>query len=261
MRPEQLERNEARWAALSGAERSALRERWNELRSVVRDGGPEADQLRRRLGTLNRMLQQEGDREVSSEELAARLASLPSRIQTHLGLAPELHWDAAELVSVLRADTRRRMDAFLGNLSHEGLMRDEDLAEFYVASWDAKVDLALELLKREALFFESEQPAEELDELSEMSPLDLAARQEEQRRRRGVIGRAGRLLNLTEDETRRLDSLADEEFEQAFREIVRPAARRLLLEQGVSAAVVEDLVARPYRSLERTMERLLLARR
>jgi len=261
VRAEQLARNEQRWASLSGAERDALRERWSLLRQRLREGDEGAEVLRRRLGALNRLLQQPGTRTLEGEELETHLERLPTRLQTYLGLASELHWEPNELMVVLRADTRRRMDAFLGNLSHEGLVDDADLARFYSAPWDAKVEFALQLLKREALFFEAEEPAAELEEWQELSPLDLAARQLEQRRRRGLLGRAGRLLQLSAEESSRLYSAEDDEFERVFREVVRPAARRLLLAEGLEPERVEDLVARPYRSLERIMERLLLSRR
>lgn len=261
VRREQQTANEQRWASLSGAERDALRERWDDLRTRLRAGDDDAEVLRRRLGALNRLMQQPAARPLQGEELDRHLERLPTLLQDYLGLAPEMRWEPGELVVVLRADTNRRMNAFLGNLSHEGLVDNDDLARFHSASWDGKVEFALELLKREALIFEAEEPAAELEELEELSPLDLAARQLEERRRRGLLGRAGRLLPLSDEESRRLYDATDEDFERAFRDIVRPAARRLLLAEGVPEERVDELVSRPYRSLERIMERLLLARR
>jgi len=87
VRPEQLARNEQRWASLSGAERDVLRERWATLRQRLREGDAAAEVLLRRLGALNRMLQQPGPSALDGDELETHLERLPTRLQTYLGLA------------------------------------------------------------------------------------------------------------------------------------------------------------------------------
>lgn len=267
--PAQLSANEERWAGLSLDQRAALRTRWNTLRGRLSDRS-EGERTARRLGTLNRLLHTLGQQPDRLEVLVNELDDLPARLSALLGepgsrpAAGAEKPAAAELTRLLRLATARRMTAFLGNLAREGRLGAEDMAAFDRADWDGKVGLALRLMKREALFFRAElgaAPGQAAGfDLDTLSPLDVAAHQEAYRRQRGLVGRAGRLLNLPTEKRNRLAQAEPESFARTFDEVVRPAARELLLERGFAQDRVDALMARPYRALERVLERLLRSR-
>lgn len=258
---EQQEKNRIQWMALSEFERERMRDEWAELNSEP----PEAQLVvMRRLATLERLRERpalHGQQTPTTEELERKLHGVASRLRRLLDTDPA--GSDVETSAKLRASTKRRIDAFLDNLVEADRLSLAARDDLRLASWEEYVRLALEIQKSEEIYLYSELSSRgERRQLEGLAPLDVINEMLEIRKLRGFLGQAGEVLGLSVEEQQLLASASDDEFFLIAKRLMEPKVREYMstrLEMGPEQ--IDRVLSRPYRDLERSLHRLVKAKR
>ncbi|RKY20131.1 MAG: hypothetical protein DRQ55_08690 [Planctomycetota bacterium] len=256
---DQLTVNRLAWNTLDEIERDALRSTW---RRVASNSGPDRSGLERRMETLSRLLvvrRRGNDRSLPSTELNAELAELEQCVNKWL---PESAGAPQSAAARVTRRTGRLLNLFLEHLTDARRLDPAERDRLLALPYSRRVVEGLELQKREEIFFLSETSgARDMDELDRQEPLAVVANARDQRRRRGFLGRAGRVMDLSASELRRLADVPPEELMSTLRELMVPKVRRHLEHTDVSDERIEAILAQPYRELERTLDALVRGER
>ncbi len=245
------------WEGLDEAGRQRLRQSWRTLESAT---GERRELLVRRMATLSRLLIELEQRDpalVADDELQARLGRVRQVLESRLS-------GPGSLSDRLRGRVTRQVRGLAQSLNEQGRLSDADRARLESLPYQEAVETALDLLKHEEIFLYAEgihppdQPNDLID-MQEMSPLEVASKMRLERRRRGLMGRAARHFDLSPTELRRLDECSDEDLVRLLRELYQPKVRGYLEQRGLGEAEIQHLLGQPLRTLELTLNRLVLS--
>lgn len=263
--PAQQRRNFTVWQNMNAGQRAAAEEAWARLEDL---GPGERERLLRRAAILSRL--QARAKRVQGEfldqpELEAYLGSIPAHLATALGVESQDTQDDEALSRLIQDRTRERLDAFLANLAEtSGRIDADDIERLDGLPWTDFVRSCLELRKSEEIYLYSEvaEPSSwrlqaEVSELQRLDPLDALHCTEESRLRLGMLGRIARLLDLDEAEREELAQLPEDSRERRTRQLLEPHVRALMERLDVPEARQQKILRRPWRDLERAVNRLL----
>jgi hypothetical protein len=253
---EQQEKNRIQWMAIPEFERDQLRQQWADLSS-----GPVDAQLMvmRRLATLERLRARPsngGGGTRSPEDVERTLDGMANRLRRLLDVDPAS--SDVETAQRLRASTKRRIDAFLDNLVLAERLTPAEREALGQASWDEFVKLALEMQKAQEIYLYSESSTRgEGNVLEALAPLDVIDEMLEIRRLRGFLGRAGVVLGLSPEEQLLLAEVPNDEFFRIAKRLMEPKAREYMSTRlDMDEEQIHWVLSRPYREVERSLNRL-----
>lgn len=254
---EQERENLVEWQRMDEGARDAMRQTWRKL-SALNGGQRESSQ--RRMSTVARLLERRRARtgiKVTHDELLTLLDDYPERLAGVLdqrGLPPGM------LRERMQIRTRRLVLSFLNGLTEAGRLEEGQRQGLEGLAYPELISEALTLQKREEIYLYAEgaPPLEQVDVLGlqELSPLDVAEKMREARRRRGLLGRASRAFDLSAADRSWLAGLTDEALVSGLRNLFEPKVRAHLEAKGWSEADISRVQSEPFRKLERTLNRI-----
>ncbi len=254
---EQERENLIEWQRMDEGARDDMRRTWREL-SSLKGGLRETSQ--RRLATVARLLERRRARtghKVTHDELLTLLGDYPERLAGVLdrhGLPPGL------LHERMQNRTRRLVLSFLNGLTETGRLDEGQSQDIEGLPYPELISEALTLQKREEIYLYAEgaPPLEQVDVLGlqELSPLDVAEKMREARRRRGLLGRASRDFDLSAADRSWLAGVSDEKLVSGLRTLFEPKVRAHLEAKDWSEADISRVLSEPFRKLERTLNRI-----
>jgi hypothetical protein len=251
--PEQFQARLERWRAMDADERAEVMERWRRFQSM-----PEARQrqLKVRMGALERMRRRHHRRHAAQpgpDSLRVAMGAVEAQARAML------HLDARDDVrDAVKLQQRRRVLAFLDNLTADDRLHRLDRDRLQDLPFEDLVQEALLIQKRELLALHADAgttgPEADLQALDPMEVMDEIRRQ---RRQRVFLGRAGKLLKLSEARRQELSEALDEGRMNEVQEWLRPLVRAALRERGVSPRQIDATIEVPFAEMERRLSRLL----
>lgn len=251
--PERFQARLERWRAMDADERAAVVERWRRFRSL-----PEGRQrqLKARMGALERMRRRYRLRHETNptrEGLGVAMGSVEAQARELLRIDAR-----ADIQDAVKEQQRRRVLAFLDNLMADDRLHRLDRDRLTGLPFDHLVQEALLIQKRELLALDADaDAADSLTELESLDPMEVMEEIRRQRRQRVFLGRAGKLLKLTEARRERLAVALDEGRLDEVQEYLRPLVRAALRERGVPPRLIDATIEVPFAEMERRLSRLL----
>ena len=254
---DQERENLMEWQRMDEGARDAMRQAWRKL-SALEGGRRETTQ--RRLSTVARLMERRRARtgiRVTHDELLNLLGEYPERLAgvlDHHGLPP------GPLRERMQTRTRRLVLSFLNGLTEAGRLDEVERLGLEQQAYPSLISEALNLQKREEIYLYAEgaPPLEQVDVLGlqELSPLDVAEKMREARRRRGLLGRASREFDFSAADRSWMAEVSDEDLVRGLRTLFEPKVREHLEAKGWSEEDISRVLSEPFRKLERTLNRI-----